>query len=249
MSVWRLELLRLFRTMRWAGLAASYVAFGIIGPIVTRYQEALFRNLGGGLKIEAPPPSPTLAMTSYVGNASQIGLIVTIFIAAGSLAFDARPEWAAFLRTRSRSLSAVVVPKFAVNAVAAAACFALAAVVAWVETAALIGRVDPVAMLAGIVFWALYLAFAVSVVALAAGLSRGVVGAAGITVVVLLVLPLGAQLVRVTEPWMPSTLVGALVAMVDGGSPVEYLRAAAAAAVLTPAALWLSIRLLARREL
>jgi ABC-2 type transport system permease protein len=248
-SVWRLEALRLFRTLRWAGLAASYVAFGILGPIITRYQESLFRNLGGGLKIEAPPPTPALAMASFIGNASQIGLIVTVFIAAGSLAFDAKPEWSAFLRTRTRSLSDVVVPKWAVNAAAAAACFAVAAVVAWVETALLIGRVDAVAMLAGIAYWALYLVFAVSVVALAAGLSRSVVGAAGITVVVLLVLPLGAQLVRAVEPWMPSTLVGALVSMVDGDSPTAFLRAAASAGVLSAGALWGSARLLARREL
>jgi ABC-2 type transport system permease protein len=248
-NLWRLEVLRLFRTMRWLGLLASYLAFGIIGPVITRYQEALFRNVGGGVKIEAPPPTPALAVSSYIGNAAQIGLIVTIFIAAGSLAFDAKPEWAAFLRTRARSMGDVVVPKFAVNAAAAAGSFALGMVAAWVVTALLIDRVDPVAVVLGIVAWALYLAFAVSVVALAAGLSRSVVGTAGITVVVLLALPLGAQVLHVVEPWMPSTLVGAVVDLVEGGSAADYLPAAVSAVVCTGVALWASTRLLARREL
>jgi len=234
--------------MRWAGLLASYLVFGILGPVITRYQEAIFRNVGGGVTIQAPPPTPSLAIAAYLGNAAQIGLIVTIFIAAGSLAFDAKPEWAAFLRTRARSLGDVVFPKAAVMTGAAAASFALGAVAAWVATALLIDDVSAGAIFAGIVAWFLYLAFAVSVVALSAGLSRSVVGAAGLTVVVLLVLPILAEVFPVVRPWSPSTLVGAMVDMVDGASAGDFVRAAAVAAGLCMGALWGSIRLLVRRE-
>jgi ABC-2 type transport system permease protein len=247
-TLWRLEFLRLFRTMRWIGLLASYLAFGILGPILTRYQEQIFQRLGGGLTIKAPTPTPGLAITAYLGNASQIGLLVTVFIAAGSLAFDAKPEWAAFLRTRARSLGDVVVPKVAVMAAAASVSFALGAVAAWVGTTLLIDDVPADAMIVGILAWTLYLAFAVSMVALAAGVSRSVVGAAGLTVVVLLVLPVIAQVFPVLAPWSPSTLVGAIVEMVDGASATDFLRAAAVAAGLTVGSLWGSVRLLARRE-
>jgi ABC-2 type transport system permease protein len=248
-TIWRLERLRLLRTLRWAGLAASYVLFGVLAPIITRYQEALFRNVGGGVKIEVPPPTSIQAVTSYVGNASQIGLIVTVFIAAGSLAFDVRPEWAAFLRTRAPSMSSIVVPKFAVNAVAAALSFTGGAIATWVLAAVLIGPLPAGGMIAGIVLWWLYLGFAVSVVALAAGLSRSVVGAAGLTVVVLLVLPLGAEVLGAVKPWMPSTLVGSLTALADGGSVTSFLRAAAVATLTAAACLVAAVRLLARREL
>lgn len=248
MNLWRAELARLFRTMRWAGLAASYVVFGVLMPIVTRYQEALFRNLGGGLKVEAPPPTPPLAIASFVGNASQIGLIVTIFIAAGSLAFDARPEWSAFLRTRT-SIGRIVAPKFAVNTAAAGVAFALGAVAAWIGTAALIGELPAVGMLAGVAYWVLYLAFAVSVVALGAALARSVIGTAGLTAVALLVLPIGAQVVAAVRPWMPSTLVGALTELADGASPADFLRSAGVAIAMTAACLLAATRLLERREL
>lgn len=248
MTIWRLELLRLFRTMRWAGLLASYLVFGILGPLITRYQEEIFRSVGGGVTIQAPPPTRGLAIAAYLGNASQIGLIVTIFIAAGSLAFDAKPEWAAFLRTRARSLGDVVVPKFTVMTLAASASFALGAGAAWVGTTLLIDEVPAGAMLLGVVAWTLYLAFSVSVVALAAGLSRSVVGAAGLTVVVLLVLPIVAEVLPAVRPWSPSSLVGAIVEMVDGASAVDYVRSAGVALGLTLGALWGSTRLLARRE-
>jgi len=247
-TIWRLELIRLFRTLRWAGLLASYLAFGILGPLITRYQEEIFRSVGGGLTIQAPPPTPGLAFTAYLGNASQIGVIVTVFIAAGSLAFDAKPEWAAFLRTRARSLGDLVVPKVAVMTAAASASFALGTVAAWVGTTLLIDDVPAGAMLAGTLAWTLYLAFAVSVVALAAGLSRSVVGAAGLTVVVLLVLPVVVEVFPAVRPWAPSKLVDAIVEMVDGRSATGSARAAAVSVGLSAGALWGSMRLLARRE-
>lgn len=247
MTLWRMELARLFRTFRWAGLGAAYIAFGLLGPLVTRYQEALFRNVGGGITIEAPPPTPALAISAFVGNASQIGLIVTIFIAAGSLAFDAHPEWASFLRTRA-PLARILVPKFGVNAAAAASSFALAAVVAWIVTTALIAPIPATAMLAGIAYWTLYLVFAVAVVALAAGIVRSVVGVAGLTAVVLLVLPLFGQIVASVKPWLPSSLVGALVELIEGTSATSFLRAAVASALSTVVCVTVAVRLLARRE-
>jgi len=104
------------------------------------------------------------------------------------------------------------------------------------------------AMLAGTIAWTLYLAFAVSAVALAAGLSRSVVGAAGPTVVVLLVLPVVAEVFPAVRQWAPSTLVGAIVEMVDGRSATGSARAAAVSVGLSAGALWGSMRLLARRE-
>jgi hypothetical protein len=242
-----MELARLFRTPRWLGLTASYVVFGVLMPVVTRYQEALFRSMGGDIKIEAPPPTPPAAIAAFVGNAAQIGLLVTIFVAAGSLAFDARPEWAAFLRTRA-PVGRLLVPKVSVNAAASAASFAIGGVAAWIGTTVLIGDLPAAGMVAGIAYWCLYLAFAVSVVALAAGLARSVIGTAGITVVVLLALPLGAQVVGAAEPWMPSVLVGAISEIADGAAPADYLRAAAATAPATGVCLLAARRLLERRE-
>lgn len=247
MTLLGMELARLFRTLRWVGLAAAYVAFGFLGPLVTRYQEAVFRGVGGGIKIEVPPPTPEQAIATFVGNVSQIGLLVTIFVAAGSLAFDAHPEWAAFLRTRAR-LSRILAPKFGVNAAASVASFVLAAAVAWVVTTVLIDPLPAAGMLAGIAYWSAYLVFSVAVVALAAGILRSVIGAAGLTVVVLLALPIVGEVFGAAKPWLPSTLVGSLVQLVEGSSVTSFLRAAAVALVAAAACLLVSARLLARRE-
>jgi ABC-2 type transport system permease protein len=246
--VWRLERLRLFRTLRWAGLLAAYVAVGVAMPIVTRYQEALFSNLGGNIQVTVPPPTPPEGIAAYLGNAAQLGLLVTVLLAAGSLAFDARPEWAAFLRIRSASLSGLVVPKFAVNAIASGASFALGLVAAWVLTVALIGSLPVAALLAGGAYVALYLAFAVAVVAATAGLARSAIGAGGLALVVLIALPILAQ-IPALQPWLPSTLVGSPTEIAEGEAATRFLRSAGVAAVAIPALLWVSVRLLARREI
>lgn len=247
MSVWRLERLRLFRTLRWAGVLGPYLLFGVAMPIVTRYQEALFSNLGGEIQVTVPPSTAAQGLAAYLGNAMQVGLLVSVLVAAGSLAFDARPEWAAFLRIRSASLSGLVVPKFAVNAAASAASYALGLVAAWILTVALIGSLPVAALLAGGAFGVLYLAFAVAVVAATAGIARSVIGAGGIALVVLIALPILAE-IPALEPWLPSALVGAPTAIAEGEAATGFLRSAAVAAVATPALLWLCVRLLGRRE-
>jgi ABC-2 type transport system permease protein len=246
-SIWRLEISRLFRTRRWIGLGIAYVLFGFLGPILTKYQEAIFRNVGGDIKVIAPPPSAKQAISSYVGNASQIGLLVAVIVAAGSLAFDARPEWAAFLRTRVRRMEQVVLPKYVVNALASASAFVLGMLAAWYETAILIGPVDAAGMLAGLLYGSLYLAFAVAVVAVCAGLARSVAGTVGLSLAFLIALPILGR-IGMVKPWLPSELVGAPVTLVEGGSVGAFLRAAGVSAAATVAALWAAARLLSIRE-
>lgn len=248
MSVWRLERLRLLRTVRWAGLLASYLVFGIGMPILTRYQEALFRNLGGEIQVIAPDPTPPQAIASYLSNAMQIGLLVSVLLAAGSLAFDAKPEWAAFLRTRSSSLWRLLLPKYATNAVAVAAAYAVGLVAAWIGTVALIGSTPPAALVVGGAYGALYLGFAIAVVALAAGLARSVIGAGGVALVALIVLPILGEFLSGLESWLPSTLVGAPTAIAEGEPVGSFLRAAVLTVVSTPLVLWGAERLLSRRE-
>lgn len=248
MSLWRLERLRLFRTLRWVALLASYLVFGVGMPLLTRYQQALFRNLGGEVRVIAPEPTPTQSIAAYLSNAMQVGLLVSVLLAAGSLAFDAKAEVAAFLRTRSTSMWRLLLPKYATNAVAVATAYLAGLVAAWIGTVVLIGSTPLATVPVGGGYGALYLGFAIAVVALAAGLARSVIGAGGIALAVLIAMPIAGQVLPWLEPWLPSTLVGAPTAIADGGSAGPFLRAAVVAAVGVPTVLWGAVRLLARRE-
>jgi len=205
MSLWRLEWLRLVRTHRLTGLLAVFMLFGFTGPLTVSYFEDLLRRFGGGVEVRLPDPVPADGMAAYVDNGQQLGLLVVVLVAAAALAFDAQRESAAFLRTRVRSMWQLVLPKVAVNALAAAGAFAIGALAAWYETAVLLGGLPAAATLAGIAYVAAYLAFAVSLTALAAALLRGVVGTALAALAALLLLGLVGSL-GVLADWLPSHL-------------------------------------------
>lgn len=226
MNLWRLEWLRLVRTHRLTGLVAVFLLFGFTGPLTARYLEELLRRFGGGVEVRLPAPGPADGMAAYVDNGQQLGLLVVVLVAAAALAFDAQHESAAFLRSRVRSMWQLVLPKVAVNALAAAGAFALGALAAWYETAVLLGGLPAAATLAGIAYVAVYLAFAVALTALTAALLRGVVGTAVAALAVLLLFGLVESL-GILADWLPSHLVGSLHVLARGGDPGQFLPAAA----------------------
>lgn len=247
MTLWTLEWLRLWRTKRWIILAAVYGFFGILGPLTVRFLPDILERVGGedftgGL----PPLTPPDGMTQYIGNAQQIGLLAVAFVAAAALAFDSKIEMAVFLRTRA-TVREIFTPRFVVNAAAAAAAFAFGAGIAYVGTGLLLEWLDLGAVLVGTALQCLYLVFAVAVIGFLASILRSVPGVALLAVGVLIVIALLA-LIPGVAPWLPSELLGALDALVRGGS-FDYWRAIAITVVVTAGLVVLAINRLEEREI
>jgi ABC-2 type transport system permease protein len=249
MSLWRLEWLRLIRTPRALALGAVFIAFGLIEPVLTRYQNRLLAHVGNGVRIYVPPPTPAAGLNSYVSEASLIGLIVVVVLAAGALSFDTRRGLATFLRTRVTSIWQLVAPRFAVNAAAAAIAYLLGSLAAWYETQVLIGSLPVAGMLAGILCGAAYLVFAVAVTALAASVARSTLAAVGIALAVLLLFPIAGTFHSIDD-WLPSALVNAPVGLVSGAHQLpHYLPALGATVAATAAALAVAVLRLRSREI
>ncbi|MGZ5383893.1 MAG: hypothetical protein ACXWH0_07925 [Acidimicrobiia bacterium] len=248
MNLWRLEWLRLVRTKRWIALVGIYVFFGLLGPLSARYLGEIVERFGGGVQVTFPPPVPADGMIQYVSNVSQLGLLVAVVVAAGSLAFDAKPEMGVFLRTRVPRVWDILIPRLTVSFLAVGASFVLGALAAWYETVVLIGSLPVGRTLAGIGFGLLYLAMVIAVVAAAGSRARNVLGAVMITIVVLLVMPI-LGIAEAIGRWLPSHLVGALSDIPGGTAIGDYLPAAAVSVIVTGLSLWLSVRWSARREL
>lgn len=248
MNLWKLEWLRLVRTKRWLALMGVYVFFGLLGPLSARYLGEIVERFGGGVQVTFPPPVPADGMIQYVSNVSQLGLLVAIVVAAGALAFDAKPEMGVFLRTRVERVWDILVPRLVVSFVAIGASFVLGAVAAWYETVVLIGSLPVGGTLAGIAFGLLYLGLVVAVSAAAGSRAKTVLGAVMITILVLLIMPI-IGIVEAIGQWLPSYLVGALYRIPGGAEVGEYLRAAGVTVVLTVVMLWLAVRWADAREL
>lgn len=248
MNPWSLEWYRLVRTRRLLALLGVYVFFGFVGPLATAYLDELVAAAGGGITVVAPDPTPRAAVEQFTSSASQIGLLVAIVVAAGALCIDARPEIGVFFRTRVPSAIQLLTPRYVVATLAVIGAFVLGVLATWYETAVLIGAPDTVGMVVGTVLGALYLAFAVAVVALAASVTRSVVTTAAISVIVLLALPIVA-IFDAIAPFLPSTLVGALPDLAGGGEAGAYARSAATTLIATAGVLALAVARTGRREL
>ena len=249
MNLWRLEWLRLVRTHRLLTVVGVYLFFGLTGPLTARYLSQILGRLGTeGIRIEFPEPVPADGISQFVGNASQIGLLVVVMVAASALAFDARREMAVFLRTRVQQVRDIVIPAYTVSAAAAVAGLLAGSLAAWYETSVLLGGLPPLGMLAGIAYGALYLTFAVGIAALAASIVRGVLATAGVTLVLLLAMATLGSLTTLGR-WLPSHLAGAMVGLLRGERVVDYLPATATSVAVTLAAVAGAIWLDARREL
>lgn len=249
MNVWKLELLRLWRTKRWLVLLASFTIFGLIGPIMARYIAELVGTSAGNITIIVPPPVPADGFTNYVKNSMQVGLIVAVVIAAGALAIDAKTGLSIFYKTRLSKPTQLLLPRYIVVTLAVQAAFIAGVLTAWYETAVLLGSVPGMPVLLGTLDICLYLAFAMAVVALSGTIARSVMGTVGIALTIILLLPiLGA--VHWFSKWVPSVLVGSLDALIRNTSPAgDYYTAILVTIAATIVLLAVALRRINQREL
>lgn len=249
MTLWRLEAARLWRTHRWLIVVGVYATFGVLGPLTARYFEQILTRFGGDVQIAAvPPPTPGEAIGQFLGNASQLGLLAVVVVAAGALAVDARPELAAFLRTKVTQPARLLLPRYVASTAVAALGLGVGTAIAWILTTALIGAPPAGPLALGTLLGMLYLAFAVALVAAVAGVTRSQATTVFAALAVLLMLPL-LSIADPISPWLPSELVGAAAALTDGAPAREFVRAAVTTVVATAGLLALAARRFAAREL
>ncbi|MGK2928887.1 MAG: hypothetical protein ACSLFO_04850 [Acidimicrobiales bacterium] len=249
MTLLRLEILRVLRTRRWMLVVGVYAAFGLLGPLLARYMNELLERFGGDeLMVVGQDPQPIDGIVQFLSNATQLGLLAVIVVAAGSLAIDARPEVAAFLRTRVCDARTLLLPRLVVAASTVVAALVVGTAVAWAMTAVLLGGLPVGSMLLGTALGALYLLVVVVVVAFMATVARSVVGAVFASLVVLVALPI-VSLVPAISAWLPSELLTAVAGLIDGEGLAEYLPAVGTSLVTIVVLVEASARRAQRREL
>lgn len=248
MTLWRLEFLRVWRTHRWLLVVGVYAFLAVLGPLTARYMDVLLGQVGGEMTVILPDPRPIDGMVQFVSNASQLGLLAVVVVAAGSLAFDGHPERAAFLRTRMPRPGMLMVPPYVVATVTSIAALVVGTAVAVTLTLVLLGALDVGAIVVGTLLGALYLAFAVAVVAAIAGVVRSQVGTVFASLGVLLTLPMFAM-IEALRPWLPSELLTAVLDLLEGAPVGDHLRAAIIAVLASVVLVWIATERVGRREL
>ncbi len=247
MSPWRLEWLRLLRTGRLVALVATFVVLGFAMPVVTYFLPQIIENSGGDIEIVVPEQTAADGIIGYASNLAQIGTLVVVIVGAAAFAIDARPALGAYYRTRVASIWRLLLPRGGALAAATGVSLVLGTLGAWYETEVLLGRVDIGALAGGTALMALWFGFVISLTVGVAGIQRSVLGIAGVTIGIVLVLVFLGSL-SVLSSWLPTRLgAGYSETFLPGGG--EHLWRPIVIGIVTSAACWLfGVTMLARRE-
>lgn len=215
-SAARHEWRRLRRTHHATAVMATFALFGLLGPVLARYlPDIVSKAAADGMTITMPPATPADGFAQYLGNVSQLGLLVVCLVAVTGFNADGRRGVVIFYRLRQPSARRRLLPRWAALWSLASVAWVVGMVGAWYETVLLIGPVSVGRVVTATLTWLPYLALVVAVCALASTVVSSTSGAVGLAVGALLGLATLGMLPTVGD-WLPAALVGAPTDIVRG---------------------------------
>lgn len=247
----RKELLEQWRTRRMVIVGVVFLLFGLGSPLIAKYTPEIVRAVGTGMPgatIELPPPTTADAVGQFAKNVGQLGILIAILLAMGSVAAEKERGTAAFVLTMPAGRGAFLMAKLVALGTTLLVAMALATVGAWVYTTVLFEPLPVAGTVAmGLLLWLELLAFAaITFLASTAFASQLVAG--GVGFVALVVASIVAA-IPVVGDWSPVGAAGVAIDLGLGTVPATWVPAvvgSAACVVLSAAAAWAVFR---RQEL
>lgn len=175
----RHEMRGMVRTWRAPVIAGVIVFLALIGPVITRLMPQIISLAGGGLDLVGGDTTWMDAQGQWASDLSQVIPLLTVMVAAHSIAHPLASGSAALLLARPVSRSAVLLAPAVANAVVVTASVLLGAVGSGVMTRILFGEGSlgpPVEMAAR---WLVLMAVLISATSLGAAATGTMAGAAG----------------------------------------------------------------------
>jgi len=247
MGSWRLEWTRMLRTRRLLALVATFVILGFGMPVLTYFLPDLIKSGASGLQVTVEQQTAADALRGFAGNVGQLGTLVVAVVAAASVTLDGNVMVARFYRSRIRSSSALVLPRYAVVTATSVVALTLGTLAAAYETRVLFGGFSAGAVAVGLVLQSTWLCFVTAIVVLFASVLRSVVGVVGAAIAVLLALALLGSVLP-DASWLPSRLAASGAVLLDHAAG-NLWHAVVTTVVAAAAMLAVGVRRLGRREL
>jgi ABC-2 type transport system permease protein len=245
------EIVEQWRSYRLLIVAAVLAAFGMMGPLSAKYLPLLLEEVAGvpeGLAEVMPTPDMAMALTEYIDNLTQFGVILAILIPMGAVVGEKVGGTAGMTLSKPVSRAGFLAAKFLANAITLAAGVILAALGGFYYTGVLFTWPPVTAFGAANALLFAYLGLFASLTLFASTMARSQLAAAGLSFFMLLLLGLLGAI-----PQFGSRLPAAVLQWARGlatGAAIEPAWAALATCLgLTAAALlgaWLVFR---RQEL
>jgi ABC-2 type transport system permease protein len=190
-TVFRKEMLEQWRTYRFLIVVAVFAAFGLASPLLAKFTPEMLKSIPGvpaAILSAIPAPTVTDAITQYVKNMSQFGILLALLMTAGVVVQEKERGTAAFFLTRPVSRETFLLAKFVSLMVTFIASLSIAALGCWYYTYVLFEPLawGPFLVLNGLMLVIFFVYIALSLLGSTLAHSQGV--AAGLAFIALVVI-------------------------------------------------------------
>ncbi|MCZ7661485.1 MAG: ABC transporter permease [Thermoleophilia bacterium] len=223
------ELRELRKTYRFIILPLVFVFFGIGGPTLIRLLPVLLRSTPADLQISLPDFGPADGLAQFLELSRQLGLLAVVVIYMGIVAGERREGMLALLFVKPISRLAYLASRWGVNAAYVAVSFLAGSGFALMYTHLLLGRPEYGTMAVVTALYLSYVVLAYSWTTFFSTWMRNPAAAAGLSILMLFVLPVVGILWQPLADFGPYGAVSAgTAALGSAGIPAEALPASAA---------------------
>lgn len=241
----RKELLELWRTARLPVVATVFLLVGLGSPLLARFTPELLKAVAGDqIPIQLPTPTAGDSVDQLAKNLGQFGGLIAVLLAMGSVATEKERGTAAMILSKPAGRGGFLLAKLVAIGTCLGIAVAVATAGAWFYTFVLFEPLSPLGVAASAVLqWLLLMALA-AVTFLGSVLTRSSLAAAGLGIVVFIVLGIAGAFPTI-ERFVPTGLSRPARALALGTSGPDPWTPVVATVVLIAAAgvaSWLAFR-------
>jgi ABC-2 type transport system permease protein len=223
-TVFRKEMMEQWRTYRFLIVVAVLGAFGLSSPLLAKFTPEMLKAIPGvptGLLAAFPAPTVADAITQYVKNMSQFGILLALLMAMGMIVQEKERGTAAFFLTRPVSRETFILAKFTALAVTFIISLAVAAVGCWYYTYLLFEALPwgSFLVLNGLMLVVFLVYMALAILSSTIARTQGV--AVGLAFVALMFIGLGGSLPSIGE-YFPGRLFSWGATLMLGGTGTAW---------------------------
>jgi ABC-2 type transport system permease protein len=173
------EMTEQWRTYRLLIIASVFLLFGITTPLMLKYLPEILKLSGETIQLEIPPPTAAQSLAEYAGSIGQIGVLVVVLVAMGTIATEIQRGTAVITLSKPVSYTAFVNAKFVAVSFSFLLSLVVASVVSFAYTVWLIGNASVAAFTGMNLLIGVFLLFSLSVTLLFSSLFKSSVAAGG----------------------------------------------------------------------
>jgi ABC-2 type transport system permease protein len=241
------ELREQLRTHKLVIVGGIFLLFGITTPLLLKYLPQILELAGEQIAIDVPPPTAVQSLAEYASTIGQMGILIAVLVAMGSIANERRHGTAVMMLSKPVSRAAFVSAKLIAMSLTFLVSLTVASLFCFGYTVWLIANASVWAFFSLNLLLALFLVFSLAVTMLFSSVFRSSVAAGGLAIAVLIT-QAGLSAVPLIGSYMPGKLLGWGTNLLTGDGE-SYWWALGITVLLVGLCLYLSQRLLKNRDL